>query len=128
MQTSWINHFKNLRRTLVLAVVLALCAPALVTLLPTPALSAEQQLIADLGQSICSHSSSDEKNHGTPATGHECCVLCITTHHVFVSPNIEATGQLQFVTYKIYSIFPPSTQPNAPPDLRATAPRGPPSI
>ena len=125
---AWIKHLKNLRRTLVLAVVLALCAPALVSLLPTPALSAEQQLIVDLGQNICSHSSSDQKNHGTPATGHECCVLCVTSHHIMAAPSIETADQLQAITYQLDSVFPASMQPNAPPDLRATAPRGPPSI
>ena len=128
MQHALLNWMRTVRRNCALAVVLALLAPMLVAVLPTPALSAEQQLLADLSQNICGHSQSGDQDKRLPADHSQCCVICVASHHVFVAqaPAV-ASGPLHIVAianlaHVIYHSV------HAPPDMRATAPRGPPAV
>jgi Protein of unknown function (DUF2946) len=123
------HHFNTLRRVIVLTLLVALCTPSFATLLPTPALSAEQQLIVDLGQNICSHSRSESGDQNKPDSGHECCVLCAASHQILLVQNSGATPDpLQLVSYRIEPFYPAANRPRGPPDLRATGPRAPPTV
>ena len=120
--------FEKLRKLSALAIMLAILAPTLISILPMPAMSAEQQLLMDLGQNICSQNQSSGDHQQNHDDHMKCCVLCVTQHHVFVqsaSPKLATahaiTSTPQAQNYYVLAY------PRAPPDLRASAPRGPPT-
>lgn len=128
MQGTFHIWIKAVRRYSALALVLALLVPTLVAALPTPAFSAEQQLLADLGQNICGHGQSGDQDKGLPADHSQCCVLCGMSHHVFVPQSSVVVAEPQLVVATFSSTPIVIALLHAPPDMRATAPRGPPAV
>lgn len=80
-----------------LVLLLAILAPLFITLLPAPALSAEQQLLADISASYCADNGQHQQpsDQNQPADHHQCCILCASPGHVLAAadatPIIEAT-------------------------------------
>ena len=91
-----VAKFRLRARFPALALLLAFLAPVFITVLPVPAMSAEQQFLADIATNYCAesgkHLQSGDQN--LPADHHQCCILCATSNHVLVSagsaPVIEA--------------------------------------
>ncbi len=119
---------RKARKLSALFLMLAILAPALASIMPTPALSAEQQLLFDIGQNICSQNHQGDSHRQSHDDHMKCCVLCTTQSHYFhaghtansfTAPHVVSTKSIRYNF--IVAI------PRAPPDLRATAPRAPPA-
>jgi hypothetical protein len=108
-----------------LLVALALLLPTITSALPTPARSAEQQLIIDITQNVCSQDHSQNDQNQMPADMHKCCILC-SPQALASSANSTPLDTPNYVLIRIERRLAISALPHAPPDLRATAPRGPP--
>lgn len=89
MRTGLLARLRRLRRCLVQAVVLAFVLPALVGLLPQPALSAAAALDRDLLLSVCGQDMPQPQDGGRQPAGHDHCVLC-GTHCPSCSPSLAA--------------------------------------
>jgi Protein of unknown function (DUF2946) len=122
------SAYKKLRRLSALALMLALLAPTLISIMPSPALSAVQQLQLDMVHNICSQNQSGGEHPQSQEDHMKCCVLCVAQHHVFLSnaPTVPATVALAISSNLLNQRY-VIAFPRAPPDLRASAPRGPPN-
>lgn len=104
--------------------------PIVASLLPAPAMSAEQQLMADLGNSVCSPNSSQHQpgDKGQPAGMHaQCCILCGTQVLVLAPPEqpaivLAAHRRLQ----EAVQVATLDVAPRERPCLDSSSPRGPP--
>ncbi len=104
--------------------------PIVASLLPAPAMSAEQQLMADLGYSVCSPNSSQHQpgNKGQPAGMHgQCCILCGAQHLVLAPPEqpaiVLAAHRRQQEAVQVVTL---DSNPRERPCLDNSSPRGPP--
>ena len=113
-----------------LAPLLAILGSLFVTILPAPAMSAEQQLLADIASSYCAetgkHQQQGEQN--LPADYHQCYIMCASAGHVLAAGHatpvikaalkrlqqLEQQAELQIILK------------SAPP-LEWASPRGPPA-
>jgi hypothetical protein len=75
MKRGVIGKLRVERRSLSLAVVMALVLPLLLALLPVPALSADARLERDLAASFCL-SPGGTGEPGDHAVHQQCCILC----------------------------------------------------
>jgi hypothetical protein len=97
--TSRLAMFRLRARVPAVVLLMAILAPFFVGLLPAPAMSAEQQLLADIASSYCAQNGEHQQSgdHNQSTEHHECCILCASTAHVLASadatPIIEATLQ-----------------------------------
>ncbi len=66
-----------------LVLLLAILAPVFIAVLPAPAMSAQQQLFADIASSLCvEHGRQQQQdNQNLPADHHQCCILCAAQSH-----------------------------------------------
>jgi Protein of unknown function (DUF2946) len=119
---------KKLRNLSALTLIFAILAPTLIGILPSPALSAEQQLMLDLGQNICSQNQSGGEQRRSHEDHLKCCILCVAEHHVFLNNSSPSpvTSALVISTSLVNQRYAVAF-PRAPPDLRSSAPRGPPN-
>lgn len=109
-----------------LALLLAILAPILFGAIPA---NAEQRLIRDLSYNICTQNEDGGSPEQMPSSHEHCCILCNPASHVF--GTAAAAYVLIPPPLKIRSVdvvLAASEIPPLPPDLRATAPRGPPTV
>ncbi len=109
-----------------LLLLLAILAPVLFGAIPA---SAEQRLIRDLSYNICAQNEDGGSHEQMPSSHEHCCILCSPASHVF--GTAAAAHVLILPPLKIRSVdvvLAASEIPPLPPDLRATAPRGPPTV
>ncbi len=119
----WLRQHGRLPSLLLL---LAVVAPVLLAAVPA---SAEQRLIRDLSYSICASTEDGSSGEQMPVSHEHCCILCSPAGHVF--GMAAAAPVLILPPLNIRSIdivLAASDIPSPPPDLRATAPRGPPTV
>jgi hypothetical protein len=123
------NWFRAGRKLPSFVLLLAILAPVLLGVMPARALSAEQQLLRDTAINICSPFDDADKDKHSSASHQQCCILCSPLNHVFgatgsfalvIPPPLRIRGQ--DIKLSNNEIPPPR------PDLRSTAPRGPPAI
>lgn len=81
-----VTRLRGLRRWVAQAVALALLLPALIGLLPQPALSAASAFERDLLLSVCGEGA-PQQGGGQHQSTHDHCVLC-SGHCSGVSPNL----------------------------------------
>ena|GEM_PF-3823378 len=131
------GHNRNMRRGILkwlrvygrlpsLLLLLAILAPVLFGAVPA---NAEQRLISDLSYNICTQNEDGNSHEQTPSSHGQCCILYSPANHVFGTATVAHL--LIPPPLKIRSvdvILAASEVPPLPPDLRATAPRGPPAI
>jgi hypothetical protein len=128
MQGRVMRWFKTIRQVPALALLFAILAPVLLGILPSAAMSAEQQLSYDTSQNICTNLPSDHDKKQHQGDHNQCCILCNTQNHALLQEPVSTP-----VFAPPVAVHPEKTGlailaiPNAPPDLRATAPRGPPA-
>ena len=97
--TSLLSMFRLRARIPVVVLLMAIWAPLLVGLLPTPAMSIEQQLLSDIALSYCARNGEHQQSgdHNQSSGHHECCILCASPAHVLVgsdaAPIFEAILQ-----------------------------------
>jgi Protein of unknown function (DUF2946) len=132
MASNMMNWFRVSKRLPSLALLLAFFAPVILGVLPTPSLSAEQQLLADLSSNICSqninHQQSGDKNIPPDQHG-QCCVLCATQAHALAVSDTPAVvvaerERLQQLQQASAAHF----IPRGAPPLDSASPRGPPNV
>jgi hypothetical protein len=106
--------------------LLAIVAPVLFGAMPA---SAEQRLIQDLSFNICTQAEDGGSQEQMPSSHEHCCILCAsagnilgaaTVAHVLIPPPLKIRC--------VDVVLAASETPPTPPDLRATAPRGPPTV
>ena len=86
MRKGLLARLRNTRRWLIHAVALMLMLPALMGLLPQPALSASAALARDLQASVCGRDLPQQQGGGQHDQAHEHCMLC-TSHCASCSPS-----------------------------------------
>ncbi len=129
MQSGIMNWFRHSRRLPSLALLLAILAPVLLGLLPVPAIGAEQRLLNDISANICSPLEQGGKTGQMPFSHEDHCILCASSNHfpaAAKTPDLVITPSLvlrRITLTQTQDVAPPSR-----PDLRATAPRGPPTL
>ena len=129
MHKGIMGWFRLSRRLPSLALLLAILAPVLFGIMPVPAMSAEQQLINDISGSICSPLGHSDTGERAPAQHEHCCILCGPLNHVLGTAGTPALAIAPSLKLRGMDIaLSNSEAPPSPPDLRATAPRGPPTI
>ena len=122
------NWFRLGSRLPSLALLLAMMVPVLLGLLPVPAMSAEQQLLNDISGNICSPHEPGGKNDRTPASHEHHCILCVASNPFLgVAKTLDLVIAPSLVLRRITLALVRDVAPPTRPDLRATAPRGPPS-
>ena len=104
-------------------------APVLLGVLPVSAMSAEQQLLNDISGNICSPLEQGSKNGQMPASHEHHCILCAPSNHFLgaaKTPDLVIAPSLilRRITLDLALDAAPPTRP----DLRSTAPRGPPAF
>ena len=118
-----------MRRWFAHAVVLALVLPALIGLLPQPALSASAALERDLIISVCGQDAPQQDQNGQHQAVHDHCVLC-GNHCTSCTPSlVGATPAFAAVPRRSGVPQAATAQAIAPPLqalLDASPPRGPP--
>jgi hypothetical protein len=132
MHWGWLSRLGLYRRWVAHAVILALAIPALLGLLPAPAISAAAALDRDLATSLCgslpSGAAGGQEQH---SPSHPDCILCAVCTAA-AGPAL-ATGGPAFPGFpqSFAAVSPPLTA-FARPDLSllrsGSPPRGPPSI
>jgi hypothetical protein len=88
MRKGVLAKLRIMRRWFAQAVVLAFVLPAVIGLLPQPALSASSSLERDLLASVCGQDS-PQKQGGGQHEGHDHCVLC-GNQCPSVSPSLDS--------------------------------------
>ena len=131
MRKGVLASLRNMRRWFAQAVVLALVLPALVGLLPQPALSATAALDRDLLLSVCGQNLPQPGQDGQHQSTHDHCVLC-GNHCPSCSPSL-ASGSPAFTPVPRHSGRPePATAEAIAAPLQAlldaSPPRGPPTF
>lgn len=123
---------KALRRGLAAAMAVVLLLPALLALLPQPALSASAALDRDLAHALC-NPLGGQQDEDAPArhAGHGHCILCGTSCQSF-GPSLTPAGPAFTAGPRYYGISKPREVVAVPPPLRAlidaSPPRGPPAF
>jgi hypothetical protein len=107
--------------------LVTLLLPTMLSIAPTPALSAEQQLIFEITQHVCSQNPSQHSPHQKQV--HEsCCILCAFQNFLFASDfGIISISKWPENSSAINPVYFSELFTRAPPDVRATPPQGPPS-
>lgn len=123
------NWFRAGRRLPSLVLLLAILAPVLFSTMPARALSAEQQLLGDIASNICSPFDGGSKGEHSSVLHQQCCILCSPLNHVFgtagtIEHVIPPPLKIRGLDIKLSENEIPPIRP----DLRSTAPRGPPTI
>lgn len=129
MRRGLIAELRALRRWIAQAVAVVLILPALLTLLPQPALSAAAALEQDLLSAVCGQDGSRQGGAPQHQTSHDHCVLC--------SSNCPSCSPGLLTAAPAFAALPPpparpqdgTAQAIAPPLralLDASPPRGPP--
>lgn len=110
-----------------LLLLLAVVAPVLLAAMPA---SAEQRLIRDLSYSICAPTEDGSSGEQMPVSHQQhCCILCGPAGHVFGMAAAAPVLILPPLNIRSIDVVLASSDiPSPPPDLRATAPRGPPTV
>lgn len=130
MRKGGLARLRNMRRWFAHAVVLALVLPALVGLLPRPALSAAAALDRDLLMSVCSQNLPQQDQSPHQAT-HDHCVLC-GNHCPSISPSLAGGAPAFLPAPRRGGIPGPAAVHAIPPPLQAlldaSPPRGPPTL
>ena len=127
MQLQLMTWFRKAKRLPAWALLLAILTPTLLGLLPAPALSAEQQLLFDTNQHICSQLPPDQDQKQLPRQHEQCCILCSVPDTAILQADTEQQALLiHRDAQTIDSNYAVSALRRAPPDLRSTAPRAPP--
>ena len=120
-----------MRRWFAHAVMLAFVLPALIGVLPQPALSASAALERDLLMSVCGQDMPQQDQGGQHQTSHDHCVLC-GNHCPSCSPTLAgATPAFAAVPRHAAIPEPAAVTAVAPPLqalLDASPPRGPPTL
>ena len=120
-----------MRRRLVQAVALVLVLPALLALVPQPALSAAEALDRDLMASVCGQQVPGQGDQGQQHQLHDHCVLC-SSPGASSTPSL-ATAEPAFAARPRLAAVPqPATARTIAPPLQAlldsSPPRGPPAL
>lgn len=119
----WLRKYGRLPSLLLL---LAVAAPVLLGAMPA---SAEQRLIRDLSYSICAPAEDGSSGEQMPVSHEHCCILSGSAGHVFGMAAAAPVFILPPLDIRsIDVVLAASDVPSPPPDLRATAPRGPPTV
>jgi len=109
-----------------LFLLLAVVAPVLLSAVPA---SAEQRLIRDLSYSICAPAEDGGSGERMPVFHEHCCILSGSAGHVFGMAAAAPMFILPPLNIRSVDLVLAATDiPSSPPDLRATAPRGPPTV
>ena len=121
-----------MRRWFIQAVVFAFVLPALIGLLPNPALSASAALDRDVLSSVCGQDMPQQPDGGAPhQTSHDHCVLC-GNHCPSCSPSLAATTPAFTAAPRKTDIPAAVTASALAPPLQAlldaSPPRGPPAL
>ena len=109
-----------------LLLLLAFIAPILFGAVPA---SAEQRLIRDLSYNICIQNEDGGSQEQMPSSHGQCCILCAPASHAFgtaAAAHVLIPPPLKMRSVDV--VLAASEIPPLPPDLRATAPRGPPAF
>ena len=106
--------------------------PILVAMFPAPAMSAEQQLLADIGNGVCSPKGSqhqtDDKNLPSGPHG-QCCILCSAQGLGLAPPDQQAVVLLALRRLQeAEQVAARDVAPRDGPLLDTASPRGPPRI
>lgn len=131
MRKGPLASLRNMRRWFAQAVVLAVVLPALIGLLPQPALSETAALARDVMISVCGQDLPQQPDGGSQhKSGHDHCVLC-GTQCLNCSPSLASAGPA-FAAMPRQSAIPVAAAAStvAPPLqalLDASPPRGPPA-
>lgn len=131
MRRGVIAGLRDMRRWLAQAVALVLILPALLAILPQPALSAAAALDHDLMTSVCGQDGAQQQEGGPRRhTAHDHCVLC-GSNCPSCSPSL-ATAAAAFAPRPRGSLAPaasaaPAIAPPLQALLDASPPRGPPA-
>jgi Protein of unknown function (DUF2946) len=126
------HWFRVSKRLPSLALLLAFIAPVLLGIMPTPALSVEQQLMADLSGNICSQiaprGQSGDKN--LPTDHHsQCCILCAGQTYSFVVADTPAIVSIELErSQQPQQAIEAKFIPRGFPSLDSASPRGPPTL
>lgn len=126
MHKGIMNWFRLTGRFPSLLLLLAILAPAVFGAIPA---SAEQRLNRDLSFSICTQNEGGGSQEQMPSSHEHCCILCASASHILRTAS--AAYALILPPLKIRNVdivLAASEIPPLPPDLRATAPRGPPTV
>jgi hypothetical protein len=91
MRHGVLASLRKMRRCLAQAVMLAIVLPALIGLLPQPALSASSALERDLMLSVCGQDVPQQPGGAPQHQAHEHCVLCASPCHSF-GPSLAAAA------------------------------------
>lgn len=85
-----VTIFRLHARIPALVLLLAILAPVFVTILPVPAMSAEQQLLSDISSNYCAKIGTHQQpgDHNSPADHHQCCILCAPSAHVLAAGDV----------------------------------------
>lgn len=132
MRNGCLVPLRSLRRWFVHAVALALLLPALIGLLPQPAISASAALERDVLMSVCGQDAPQQQDEGSGhPSGHDHCVLC-ASHGQASSPSLaSATPAFMPVPLRggiAVSVRPGAIAPPLQALLDASPPRGPPPL
>lgn len=118
-----------MRRWLAQAVALALVLPALIGMMPQPALSADAALARDLLLSVCGEDV-PQQGGGAQHAAHDHCVLC-ASHCSSLSPSLTAAAPAFSAVPRQAHLRLAAATAHIPPPLQAlldaSPPRGPPS-
>lgn len=130
MRKGALAGLRKMRRWLVQAVALALLLPALIGLVPQPALSAAAALDRDLMLSVCGQAMPGQGDGGQQHRDHDHCVLC-SSHGASWNPSLDTAEPAFAARPRLPGIPQAATaQAIAPPLLAlldASPPRGPPA-
>ena len=120
-----------MRRWFAQAVVLAFMLPAVLGLLPQPALSASTALERDILISVCGQNGSGQQDRDRHGASHEHCVLCGNPCPI-CSPSLTAATPAFGARPGLAGVPRAATADTVPAPLRAlldaSPPRGPPAI
>ncbi|MEO6607385.1 MAG: DUF2946 family protein [Aestuariivirga sp.] len=127
---SLLPMFRLRARVPAVVLLMAILAPLFLGLLPTPAVSAEQQLLADIASSYCAQNGEHQQpgDHNQSTEHHECCILCASSVHALAgadaTPIIEETLQRLKQPEQQAAL---QITPKGAPALEWASPRGPPT-
>ena len=132
MRKGIVTRLRGLRRWVIQAVALAFVLPALLGLLPQPALSASAALDRDLMMSVCGQDGPAQPDGGPQhQTTHDHCVLC-GTNCPSCSPSLASPAPAFAVTPRHAPIPEPAAIAAIASPLQAlldaSPPRGPPTL
>ena len=129
MRKGILASLRNMRRWVIQAVALAFVLPALIGLLPEPALSAAAALDRDIMASVCGQQMPQHQDGSPLHAGHEHCVLC-ASHGAASSPSLADAAPAFAPAPRRAGVIAAATPRSMAPPLQAlldaSPPRGPP--